>query len=66
MTCYEKAVTLDPEYAHAWFNKAVIEDQVGRRRDAVHSYERFLVVASPQDMMQITHARRRLRDLARQ
>jgi tetratricopeptide (TPR) repeat protein len=66
MTCYEKALALDPEYAHAWFNKAVTEERLGRWRDAVRSYEQFLAVASPEDVMQIAHARQRLRDLGRQ
>jgi tetratricopeptide (TPR) repeat protein len=63
MTCYNKAVALDPVYVNAWFNKATAEEQAGRPRDAASSYERFLNVAPAGDVVRIQRARLRLREL---
>ena len=63
--CLERALECDPQYAKAWFIKALGEEIAGHWQEAARSYERFVVMASPQDVMEIEHARRRLRALGR-
>lgn len=63
ISCYDKALELDPTLYAAWINKGLEEDGHGQREEAIHSYEQFLVYAPAQYELQITYARKRLREL---
>lgn len=56
----DMAVKINPELTHAWFNKAFVEDKLGRSIDAQESYKKFLESANNKDGMQVTIARMRL------
>jgi hypothetical protein len=47
----------------ALYNKACIEDKLGRRNDAIFSYKRFIALASTHFAKQIEFAHQRLRKL---
>lgn len=40
--CYQEALTIDPTYAAAWFGKAMAEQEMFRRKQAIVSYKKFL------------------------
>ena len=61
--CYDQALAIDPRYAEAWLNKALLEDASGRRREAALSYRKFIELAPPQDARQIAYARQHLAKL---
>ena len=39
MTCYDEAIKLDPKYAHAWYNKGISLNSLGRYEDALTCYD---------------------------
>ena len=43
--CFENALQLEPQYAYAWHEKALCEDNLGLTFDAIHSYEQVLEFA---------------------
>lgn len=61
--CYGKVLEINPQYALAWFNKGVAEDQLGLRGDAAISYRKFVELAPAQHAKYIEIARKRLREL---
>ena len=56
-------MAIDPADAHTWYNKALSEESLGRSRDEIASYRKFLELAPPQFAQQIAQARQRLRVL---
>ncbi|MBI5563147.1 MAG: tetratricopeptide repeat protein [Deltaproteobacteria bacterium] len=62
IVCLEKALALGPS-AEAWLNKALAEDETGRKARARVSYEKFLELARPEHTQQISHARKRIAEL---
>ena len=62
---FDRALAIDPRYALAKFNKAAVEEKLGRPADAAKSLQQFLALATPNLSAQIQHARRRLQELAR-
>lgn len=65
IACLERAIELGPS-AEAWLNKALSEDEIGRKARARASYEKFLELARPEHEMQINIARKRVSELGGQ
>jgi len=64
LVCFDKALELDPRYANAWYDKALVEYNLGRWQDAAHSYQQFLTLApAQQNVKQLEYARQHLREL---
>jgi tetratricopeptide (TPR) repeat protein/tRNA A-37 threonylcarbamoyl transferase component Bud32 len=63
MICFEKAIELNPLDLRTWYVKALAEDSLGRQRDAIRSYERFITLSSTAGSPEVEHARQRLRYL---
>ena len=49
LQCLERAVDICPKNWRAWFNKALVEEDLRRVRDAIGSYRRCLAVAPSDD-----------------
>ncbi len=58
--CLKQAVALDPGNFLAWYSKALSEEHCGSRVAALHSYERFIVLAPLQMSQQIEFAKRKI------
>jgi tetratricopeptide (TPR) repeat protein/tRNA A-37 threonylcarbamoyl transferase component Bud32 len=63
ISCYDRALEVDPRRALAWYSRALAEELLGRKQDAVCSYRQFLALASAEDTEQVKYARKRLRVL---
>jgi tetratricopeptide (TPR) repeat protein len=61
--CYDQGLALDPRNAMPWINKALVEERLGRRTDAVRSYKRFIELAPIENAADVEYAQRRLRAL---
>ena len=56
--CFENALRLEPQYAHAWREKAFCEENLGRTLEAIHSYKEVLEFADDEPgLIQSTVAR---------
>ena len=57
--CFENALQLEPQYAFAWREKALCEDNLGLALDAIQSYKQVLEFADDEPgLLQSTVARR--------
>lgn len=45
MKCYNRALELNPNFAFAWNNKAILLDQLGKNDEAVQCYHKALELA---------------------
>lgn len=59
----EHALSIDPSNPMTLFAKAGVEEQLGRKPDAVKSFKRFLTLAGQDDREQVAFAKARIRDL---
>ena len=62
---YNEVLAINPRNADFWHNKALSEDILGRRREAVNNYRKYLELASPQATKEIAFARQRIQELER-
>jgi hypothetical protein len=46
-----------------WYNKALVEERLGRKRDAVYSLKQFITMAPDKDAALVEFARYRLQKL---
>jgi Tfp pilus assembly protein PilF len=44
MTCFDKAVIINPGYAEAYSNRGVVLGKLGRNGDAAESYRKALTI----------------------
>jgi tetratricopeptide (TPR) repeat protein len=58
-------LAINPRNADYWHNKALSEDILGRRREAVNHYRKYLELAPPQAAKEIAFARQRIQELER-
>jgi len=61
--CYDKALEFNPQEVMAWYNKAMVEAELGRKRDYVHSLEQFIAIAPAKYSLYVKFARDRLQKL---
>ena len=61
---FDLAITCDSSNAMAYFNKALVCDQIDRRQEAIAAYQAFLKYADPTHTRNIQHARQRLSTLS--
>ena len=45
----ERALAIDPQYAYAYYNKAVALERAGRKLEAGEAYRAFLQYAAPDE-----------------
>ncbi len=50
IACFDRAIGIDPEYAHAWSNKGVVLYELGRNHDALKCFENALNLDSSDAM----------------
>ena len=63
---YTKAFELDPNYANAYFDNAVVCEKLGRDEEAYEMYKKYLVAAiddNPRDTEQVEHAMEKIKEL---
>lgn len=61
MKCYQKSLEIQPTFALSWFHLALVEEKLGKHKEAMSSYERFLAVRPGPDLQpQTIYARKRL------
>jgi len=60
---HERAVICNPPEILGWYAKALIQDDLERIEDAIHSYEKYLAVAPPDRPDNVRHAQDRLQHL---
>lgn len=63
LRCFNKVIEIDPQNYFAWYNKAVNEENLGQRKDASLSFQKFIELAPHQYAQYILYARQRLREL---
>ena len=56
LDCYNKALELEPEWAEAFYDKALLEIKLGWKRTVAQSFTRFLEIAPAEMSLQIQHA----------
>jgi tetratricopeptide (TPR) repeat protein len=61
--CHARTVELRPNHLTAWFDKAYLEDDLGRQEDAKASYRRFLELKWPMYIGQKEWAEERLAEM---
>jgi tetratricopeptide (TPR) repeat protein len=61
--CQDKTLELDPRNARAWYAKALAQDRLGRKVDAVQSYKQCIALAPAEDAKWVEYARQRIREL---
>jgi tetratricopeptide (TPR) repeat protein len=61
---HEKALAINPQYADAWLNKGIAQDQLGLKRNAAASYRKFMELASTRNDKLVELTRQRLHQLA--
>lgn len=61
ISCYDRALELNPQYAEAWFNKAFALQALRQFRDALTCYERALELGLPLAARGIASCRQALR-----
>jgi len=62
---YSEVLAINPRNADYWHNKALSEDILGRRREAVIGYQKYLELASSKDAKEIAFTRQRIQELER-
>jgi tetratricopeptide (TPR) repeat protein len=62
---YNQAISIDPRKAKAYFNKAIVYENIRQTTNALVAYQQFLLVAPPQDVQQIAYAKQRIAALER-
>lgn len=65
IVCFDKAIEIDRNHAFDYYLRALAQEGIGRREDAVRSYQQFIGLAPSQSQygVQIEEARQRLQDL---
>lgn len=63
LNCYDRAIEIDQVNYNAWYGKALCEDVLGQKQDAVYSFEQFTSLAPNQLVTEIEYARKKLHDL---
>jgi tetratricopeptide (TPR) repeat protein len=63
LSCCDAALKLDPERIELWFNKATAEDYLGRKVDAIRSYQQVLNLRPGEYDEFSQHASRRIHEL---
>lgn len=63
LDCYEQAVTFEPKNAYNWFYKAMAEEKMEKKQEAIMSFNIFLGLALNIDKEKIEYARKRLQKL---
>ena len=63
LACHDRALGIAPLFTATWFNKALVEDLLGRRRNTVRSYRKFLDLAPSDSTALVARAQRRIREL---
>ena len=44
IACYDRALEIEPRYAHAWNNKGIALSALGRKEEAIACYDRALEI----------------------
>ncbi len=60
---FNKALEINPKYGEAYFNKALALEDIGRTREAIDAYTKFIEYAPPQYAKHIRHARKKIKEL---
>jgi tetratricopeptide (TPR) repeat protein len=63
---FNKALEINPRYVEVYFNKALVLEQMGRIREAIEAYQRFIQDAPPQYAKHIRLARKKIKELSLQ
>jgi tetratricopeptide (TPR) repeat protein len=61
--CYKNASGITPGNPSLWYNKALAEDELGLKNNAMYSFKKVIELAPAQYTEQIKYARQRLREL---
>jgi serine/threonine protein kinase len=61
--CYNKVLEIDQSKPLTWFKKALVEKQIHRGQDAIHSFQQFIEHAHGQYLAEVDHARQQLLEL---
>lgn len=59
----EAALAVNPQFAKAWYNKALCEENAGNAEAAISSYNKFIELASPRYGGLISSAKKRIHEL---
>ena len=62
---FNKAIAINPNYAEAYYNKAIVYERLGNFREVLKAYNAFIENATPQDTQHIRQAQQRIRKLER-
>lgn len=60
ISCFDQALALDPRYANAWYQKALLHHAFGFFHEEADAFRHFLKLTPPQNREQIEYARKRL------
>jgi tetratricopeptide (TPR) repeat protein len=63
LTCFNRALEIDPTEALTWYLKALVEKEIHREQDAIHSFQQFIEHAHGQYPAEVDGARQQLREL---
>lgn len=59
--CYDRSLELDQTFLLAWFHRALVQEKLGRHREAMESYRRFMdLKPGPELQPQAQHAGMRI------
>jgi tetratricopeptide (TPR) repeat protein len=60
---FNKAIELDSSNEYAWLNKAMTEERLGLKGEALTSYQKFVELKPTQFAAHLDHAKTRIEEL---
>jgi hypothetical protein len=63
ISCYDKAIEINPKFAKAWYNKGVTLHKLGKYSEARNSFENFIKYAKPEDKDEVKKVKKIINEI---